>query len=155
LNEAGHRSELTVIGCRPKIEARARPNVRSLGYLDKRDEGDRHRFEHELGRAHFLLLPTHADCTPVAIAEAASLGVPSLSTAIGGITEMVVDGATGVLFRDRASPTEYRDAVIGLMADSAAYRRLALCARKRYDKELNWTTAAGAVEALIRERVLA
>jgi glycosyltransferase involved in cell wall biosynthesis len=80
--------------------------------------------------------------------------VPSLSTAIGGITEMVVDGATGVLFRDRASPREYRDAVIGLMADSAAYRRLALCARERYDKELNWTTAAGAVEALIRERVL-
>ena len=117
LNEAGLQTELTVIGCHPKIEPAARSYVRTLGYLDKRHENEMKALEHELGRAHFLLLPTDADCTPLAIAEAASFGLPALATAVGGIPEMVVDGTSGRLFPAGTSPQEYRDAVIELLED--------------------------------------
>jgi glycosyltransferase involved in cell wall biosynthesis len=155
LNEAGFRSRLTIIGCRPKIDLGARPYVRILGYLDKRDERHTRVFEEELAQAHFLLLPTHADCTPVAIGEAASFGVPTLASAVGGIPELVTDGETGRLFPDHTPPEEYRDAVIAAVSDTSTYRWLAECARERYRAELNWPAAAQAVEALIRERVLA
>jgi len=154
LNEAGVRTELAVIGCHPRIEPRARSYVRSLGYLDKRHKDEKQSFEQELGRADFLLLPTEADCTPLAIAEAASFGVPTLASAVGGIPEMVGDGDSGRLFRAGAGPEEYRDAVTELIRDRAAYRRLAESARDRYRSRLNWHTAAQQVETLIRERVL-
>jgi glycosyltransferase involved in cell wall biosynthesis len=155
LNEAGIESELTVIGCHPKIDSAAQPYVRTLGYLDKRRDNEYEAFQRELGRSHFLLLPTHADCTPLAIAEAASLGVPTLASAVGGIPEMVVDGQTGLLFTADSPAEAYRDVVISLLADRPAYDRLAHGARARYRARLNWQTAAEQVEALIRERVLA
>ena len=99
--------------------------------------------------------PPHADCTPLAIAEAASLGLPALATAVGGIPEMVVDGESGRLFPAGTAPQEYRDAVIELLEDRAAYRRLAEGARDQYRARLNWQTAAEQFERLIRERVLA
>src|SRR5205085_1517129 len=98
LNEAGIQSELIVIGCHPKIDSAAAGYVRTLGYLDKRRENENEAFRRELARSHFLILPTHADCTPLAIAEAASFGVPTLASAIGGIPGVVLEGQTGRLF---------------------------------------------------------
>ncbi len=154
LNEAGIQSELSVIGCRPRIDSAARPYVRTLGYLDKRHDDQKDAFQRELARSHFLLLPTHADCTPLAIAEAASVGVPTLASAVGGIPEMVVDRESGRLLAADSPAEAYRDAVMNLLADRPAYARLAERARAEYRARLNWQTAAEQVEALIRERVL-
>ena len=68
---------------------------------------------------------------------------------------MVIDGASGRLFPAGTAPQEYRDAVIELLEDGDAYRRLAEGARDQYRARLNWQTAAEQFERLIRERVLA
>jgi glycosyltransferase involved in cell wall biosynthesis len=42
-------------------------------------------------------LPTRADCLGIAFAEAGAMGIPSVATDIGGISEIVRDGDTGLL----------------------------------------------------------
>ena len=44
-----------------------------------------------------LVLPTRADCSSIATLEAAACGVPSIVTRVGGIPDLVEDGATGIL----------------------------------------------------------
>ncbi len=40
-------------------------------------------------------LPTRADCSPLVLAEAASAGLPTITTSIGAVAESVLDGTTG------------------------------------------------------------
>lgn len=42
-------------------------------------------------------LPTRGDCTPLVLAEAATAGLPVISTDVGAINESVLDGNTGFL----------------------------------------------------------
>ena len=150
LDRAGIRSQLTVIGCRPNIARSARELVRVLGFLDKDSPKERALLEHELASAHLLILPTLADCTPLAINEAAAFGVPSLASRVGGIAETLRDGANGRTFTLTASPGDYRDYIGGLLRDGERYRRLALSSRTEYEARLNWATSAAEVERLLR-----
>lgn len=65
--------------------------VRLLGWV--RDQEKRKVLE----QAKIFLLPSHKEGFPVAILEAMSYGLPVVSTPVGGIPELVVDGETGFL----------------------------------------------------------
>ena len=49
------------------------------------------------GRADLFVLPTLADCSPLAILEAMAAGLPVVASDVGAIAEQVVDGETGLL----------------------------------------------------------
>jgi glycosyltransferase involved in cell wall biosynthesis len=51
-----------------------------------------------LERASVLVLPSAQENAPMAIAEAMAVGVPVVATSVGGVPEMVQDGATGLLY---------------------------------------------------------
>ncbi len=48
-------------------------------------------------RCDIFALPTLGDCTPLVLAEAATAGLPTVSTNVGAIGESVLDGLTGHL----------------------------------------------------------
>ena len=50
-----------------------------------------------LKRCDVFVLPTLADARPRSIIEAMSLGIPVVSTAVGGIPTLIQDGITGLL----------------------------------------------------------
>ncbi len=50
-----------------------------------------------LPSADLFVLPTRKDMSPWAVLEAAAAGLPVVTSAVGGIGEMVVDGVTGYL----------------------------------------------------------
>lgn len=47
--------------------------------------------------ADLFVLPTRADLTPQAICEAMAMGLPVISTDVGGNADVVIDGETGYL----------------------------------------------------------
>lgn len=48
-------------------------------------------------KAHVFALPTRADCTPNAIIECRSAGLPIVSSPVGGVPDLVADAENGML----------------------------------------------------------
>jgi glycosyltransferase involved in cell wall biosynthesis len=78
--------------------------------------------------ADLLLYPTRADNFPQVLQEASALGIPALTSPIGGIPEIVIDGETGVHCNDLAAFTR---AMEHLISNPIARNRMAHAARKR------------------------
>jgi glycosyltransferase involved in cell wall biosynthesis len=87
---------------------------------------------------------------PLALLEAAACAVPALATAVGGIPEIVADGATGVLVRP-GDPAALAGAMAGLTAGRSAELGAAARARVRRDHSPERYTAA-LVEVLAAAR---
>lgn len=93
---AGTARRLTVIGTGPlerQLRASAPPNVEVAGYVSRSGIIER------LGQARSLILPGVEDfgITPL---EAMALGTPVVALGEGGAFDTVVEGKTGVFFRE-------------------------------------------------------
>ena len=76
-----------------------------------------------------FVLPTTHDMSPWAVLEAAAVGLPVVSSAIGGIGEMVTDGLTGYL----RSPTDdagFVQAIGLLLGDPGLRARIGAAGRQ-------------------------
>ena len=88
---------------RPRLERLAKPNIRFLGRVGERSLRDLY------ARCKALVFPGEEDfgLTPV---EAQASGRPVIAYAAGGALETVVEGETGLFFRER-SPDSLAEAV--------------------------------------------
>lgn len=83
-----------------------------------------------LRAADVLLLTSRWEGLPYAVLEAMAAGVPLVATRVGGIPELVVDGATGVV----AEPGDTEGiaaALMRLLGDRALRSRLGAEAKRR------------------------
>jgi len=69
------------------------PNVISYTGFDSDADGLRNLVQD----SDVMVLPTKADCSPIAILEAAASGIPSISTRMAGIGDQIEDGESGLL----------------------------------------------------------
>ena len=143
LHAAGVPIELLIAGVDPPRSVAALPYVNALGFVSKP------AIMRLLDSATFLLLPSRADLSPIVFNEASSLGVPVISRTIGGIPAIIHDGRNGKLFEPTAAPREIADYIRATVADSEAYRDLALNAFAEYETRLNWDVAARRVVDLL------
>jgi glycosyltransferase involved in cell wall biosynthesis len=72
------------------------------------------------------------DAFPTALLEAASVGVPAVATAVGGIPEIVADGETGLLLDAPPQAPQVAAAVGRLLDDPALRARLGETAQARF-----------------------
>lgn len=86
--------------------------VKACGYVD-----DDLRKAGLLSAADFMVFPTKADNQPLVIIEAMACGCPVVSTAVGGIPEMVLHEKTGLLV-DHQSPEDFRAAIRSMVNDT-------------------------------------
>jgi glycosyltransferase involved in cell wall biosynthesis len=150
LNQAGLNTELTVIGCQPIVDEPLPDFVKALGFISKSTHEGKLRIQRLILESHFLILPTLADCTPIVFCEANSLGVPCLSTTVGGIPTMIRNGINGQLFNHKAPIAEYCEYIMNLFVEYSNYRHLAVSASHEYETCLNWKVAGQKVKDLLK-----
>jgi glycosyltransferase involved in cell wall biosynthesis len=151
VNERGLRARLTIVGCTPPDSAGLPPFVEIIPFINKATEEGRRHFDAICRRSHFMIMPSRADCTPVAIVEANYFGLPCLATAIGGIPSLVNDGINGRLFDLRARGMAYADYVLGLMRDPVRYRSFAVGSAAFADRHFTWEVSGAKVAGILRE----
>lgn len=148
LIDRGVPTELHIAGCDPPARVTL-PHVVQHGLIDKRSESGAARIDALLSAAHFLLLPSRAECFGLVFLEASSMGVPSLAANVGGVPSAVRSGRNGQLFPLEAAASDYADYVVATMADAEAYRRLARSSYAEYREHLTWNRAATEVRAML------
>jgi len=151
LNKAGLNTELTIVGCQPIIEAPLPEFVKPLGFISKSTDQGKARISQLISESHFLIIPSLADCSPIVLCEANSLGVPCLTTNVGGIPTIVKDYRNGKTFATTANSLEYCNYISDLFANYSSYIELALSSINEYESRLNWDVAGKAVKKLLLE----
>lgn len=150
LNRQGAAAHLTVCGpaTTPPEVARS-DSATFVPHVRKQYDGQV-RLAELLRNTDFLLLPTRADCTPNAIAEAAAFGVPSVTTDVGGVRYMVRDGEGWVLSRD-ASARDIASAIAS--AASSDIPKVRRAARAAYETRLNWDVVGRSIAHVLPLRL--
>ncbi len=153
LNQSGLPTTLTLIGSEPPKEIVLPSFVRKTGFINKSDPAGLKQFNYLIAESHFLILPSRAEAFGIVFCEAASFGVPSLATRVGGIPTAVRDGANGRTFPLAAPPSEYAAFVRELFGNYAAYEALARSAFREFETRLNWGVSGSEAMRSLRAAV--
>lgn len=130
--------KLKIIGSGPsrkelteKVQSEMIPNVRFLGYKSGQE------LHREIQKSKFLVIPSECyENNPLTVIEAFALGKPVVGARIGGITELVKDGKTGVTFTS-GDPAELGDTIRKLISDPESIPEMGKTARKFVETQLN------------------
>lgn len=119
------------------------PAVHFAGFLDAQGK----RWAAEV--SDILINTNRIDNTPVAVIEAAAMGLPIVTTNVGGISDLLSHNESA-LFVANESDQGMADAVIRLVCDPALGRRLSLGGRKLAES-FTWHHVSGAWAELFAE----
>jgi glycogen synthase len=94
-----------------------------------------------LHRADAVVLPSHYEPFGIAALEAAAAGAPLVTSNVGGLGELVINGQTGMSFapRDLAG---LATAVRQVLDDPDKAQQRAIAARERLTSDFDWGTVA-------------
>ena len=151
LNNLGLKTELTVVGCQPSEDEPLPDFVKLLGFIAKSTPEGKQKIDRLIADAHFLILPSIADCTPIVFCEANSLGVPCISRRVGGIPTIIKDDLNGKLFDRDSDYHEYCEYIFNIFTNYPQYKELAFSAFNEYESRLNWRVAGRKVRDLLME----
>jgi glycosyltransferase involved in cell wall biosynthesis len=96
----------------------------------------------------FVLCSDH-EGLPMVLLEALYLGVPVVARAVGGITDIILDGVTGIL-TDSSTPEPLAQACVDLLTDSERRERLSAAAVASVSEKFTADRNADQVAALYR-----
>ncbi len=96
--------------------------VRFLGAVEHEDLADYYAL------ADICVVPSRTETFGLVALEAQALGTPVVASAVGGLTEIVADGETGILVADR-EPQAFAAAIASLLDDPALRERMGEAAR--------------------------
>lgn len=136
LRERNYPVKLQVVGFTPPVSDPEAMNV--IPFLNKNNPQEAQQIFDFLQNSHFMFMPTRADCTPISFCEAASYGLPVISTDTGGVAAVVESGETGFLLPLESKAEQYADEIENLLRDPEKIITLSYNARKKYEDELNW-----------------
>jgi glycosyltransferase involved in cell wall biosynthesis len=151
LNSDGLPTELHIIGCKPPDNKELPSYVKVHGFISKKTPEGKQLINNLISNAHFLILPTIADCTPIVFAEFNSYGIPCLTTNVGGIPTLIRDGINGKLFETDSKPSEYSNYIQLLFKNYSNYLSLAKTAYEEYRNRLNWQTSGKKMVTLLNK----
>ena len=140
LNQAGLPAHLTICGCVPPKQSHISEasEITIIPNLDKTKPDEVAQLNRLLLDADFLLLPTRADCTPLVFSEASAFGLPVVTTDVGGVSGVIVEGINGTLLSIEAKGDAYADRISQIFQDRSFYYQLVQSSRQYYEDELNW-----------------
>ena len=132
----------------PELVKKAPANVEFLGPLGREDVETLYR------SARFLVLPSlWFETFGLVAAEAMSHGVPVIASNMGGLTEVVDDGATGFLF-EPGNAEDLANKMSVLWSNAALCRRMGRTAREKvireYSEDAHYRRLMAVYETAIR-----
>ena len=125
--------------------------VTNYGFISKSTEEGKKKINDLFEKAHFFILPTRADCTPIVFCESSSFALPIITTNTGGVPSVITENKNGKLFELSDNPEKYAEYVEKTLADFENYKKLCFSSFEEYENRLNWEAAGKTIVKLIEE----
>jgi glycosyltransferase involved in cell wall biosynthesis len=106
----------------------------------------------ELSRADILVLPTHTEGFPLSLLEGMAMGLPVVTTPVGGIPEIVKDGVNGYL----VSPKDVEmlaERILTLVKEPGKRQRMGEANARLYREQLSAHKVVARIHTLLRELI--
>jgi glycosyltransferase involved in cell wall biosynthesis len=103
-----------------------------------------------LASAGIFVLPSYNEGLPVAVLEAMATGVPVITTRVGAIPDLGIDGEAGFLIDPGAIP-DLADRIAILVGDANLRTRMGANGRHRVESDFTIDSTANRLTALYRE----
>jgi glycosyltransferase involved in cell wall biosynthesis len=131
-----------------RLRADLQTAARELGIADRvRFLGFRHDVADYIAAGDVFCLSSLWEAVPLAAQEAVLLGVPIVSTDVGGLSELIVDGVSGRLVPKNDSRSLAK-ALEETLSEHDQRRRFADEARRHYDEHFSRAAVLGRLERL-------
>lgn len=138
LNKNGIKTQLYIVGIKTLDEKiKKLPFVTYVGFLNKNNETEYHKLIEIIYNCHALILPTHAECSAIAFAEASAYGLPTFTSQTGGIPNYIENGRNGYMLPLGATGKDYGE-LIAKCLKSGGLEQMANTSREVYLEKLNW-----------------
>ena len=105
-----------------------------------------------LAGADVFVLSSRSEGLPMSVLEAMAAGLPVVATDVGGVSELVLEGETGLLV-PHGDATALAQALERLLRDKDLRRRMAASARARVEREFDLTSFQEAHVELYRREL--
>lgn len=149
LKRMGYEIQLIVAGLEiPKLYQR--DYVRAVGFLDKNDTHDYEQYISLLKEADFMLFPSKAECSSIALCEAAGFALPVFAYKTGGLDNYVKNEYNGYLLPYNSDGKVFAQKIHQAIYDGQL-QRLSDNASRIYREKLNWTVWGEKVNTIIDE----
>jgi glycosyltransferase involved in cell wall biosynthesis len=96
-----------------------------------------------------VCVPSRVERASMLALDAASYGLPVITTPLGAGVERVREGVTGLL-ADPRNTEEFASAIVALLADPVRARSMGRAGRKMVEKEFTWDAVGGKIAAQVR-----
>jgi glycosyltransferase involved in cell wall biosynthesis len=97
-----------------------------------------------------FVLPSFFESFGIALIEAEAVAKPVVGTRVGGVTEAVVAGQSGILV-EPGNPGSLAEAVEEILADRSLAKKMGENGRKNVEEKFSWPIAVDRVTAVYRE----
>lgn len=147
LQRRGVNVRLDVVG--PEVNTSLPSFVRSHGFVSKNTIVGRDLLDRLYRESHFFILPTRFEAYGIVFVEAASYGVPSLASRIGGVPTIVRSGVNGELFSLDDGGWGYADFIMAHWNEPTAHEALCRSAYRDYGARLSWDRFGETIRELV------
>ncbi|MBC6112170.1 glycosyltransferase family 4 protein [Pedobacter fastidiosus] len=154
LNKSEIKTQLIISGCKPFTAGTEPSYVKQIGFLSKKNPEQKKIYETLFNEAHFLLVPSQAECYGLVYCEANAYGLPALATKTGGIPTIIKDEVNGKTFELNASVDEYVSFIKKYFLDANLYQDLSYKSYQAYTNNLNWDVAGKKVSKILSEHTI-
>lgn len=125
-----------------------RDYIDSVGFLNKNNPEEYEKYVKILESTDILLFPSKAECSAIALCEAAGFSLPVFAYDTGGLSNYVKDGYNGRLLNLENTGADFADA-IDYAVSFQLLKEYSDNARNLYKTKLNWKRWRDEVELII------
>ena len=126
---------------------------RAIGRVDKRSPEGAARFLEAMTDSDFVILPSHREAFGMSLVEGSSHGLPMIGRAVGGITSIINDGVTGLLFENDKEIPLLANEILEVWNSPELYSQMSVAAKAFAEREANWSAFVDHVLSEIETRI--
>ena len=128
---------LTIIGAK-NIKKIKDENVIFKGFINKTNKIDEKKLIKIISSSNFNLLFSKAEAYGIVLVESISLGTPNVTYDVGGISEIVKNKKSGLIYNKKVKLNKIADDIIKIYNDKKKYKKLCYKSLDYFKKKFDY-----------------